>query len=66
MEMLLGVKSTQSVSFKFEYIKEAVMQMVKYLIDNRAAITTRLKKIKKPTLAKLELEKERLYMSSMD
>ena len=39
------------------------MQMAKYLVDNRAAITTRLKEMKKPTLAKLELEKERLYRS---
>lgn len=39
------------------------MQMAKYLVDNRAAITTRLKEMKKPTLSKLELEKERLYKS---
>jgi len=32
-----------------------------YLVDNRAAITARLKEMKKPTLSKLELEKERLY-----
>jgi hypothetical protein len=40
-----------------------MMQMAKYLVDNKAAITTRLKEMKKPTLSKLELEKERLYIS---
>jgi hypothetical protein len=40
-----------------------MMQMAKYLVDNRAAITTRLKEMKKPTLTKLELENERLYKS---
>lgn len=61
--MLLGHKNGERVSFRFEYIKESMMQMAKYLVDNRAAITTRLKEMKKPTLAKLELEKERLYKS---
>lgn len=63
VEMLLGIKNGQRVSFRFEYIKEGMMQMAKYLVDNRAAITTRLKEMKKPTLTKLELEKERLYKS---
>ena len=40
-----------------------MLQMAKYLVDNKAAITTRLKEMKKPTLVKLELEKERLYKS---
>ena len=61
--MLLGIKNGQRVSFRFEYIKEGMMQMAKYLVDNKVAITTRLKEMKKPTLAKLELEKERLYKS---
>ena len=63
VEMLLGIRNGQRVSFRFEYIKEGMMEMAKYLVDNRAAITTRLKEMKKPTLAKLELEKERLYNS---
>ena len=63
VEMLLGIKNGQRVSFRFEYIKEGMMQMAKYLVDNNAAITTRLKEMKKPTLAKIELEKERLYRS---
>jgi len=37
--------------------------MAKYLVDIKATITNRLKEMKKPTLAKLELEKERLYKS---
>jgi hypothetical protein len=61
--MLLGHKNGERVSFRFEYIKEGMMQISKYLVDNKAAITTRLKERKKPTLAKLELEKERLYKS---
>ena len=61
--MLLGHKNGERVSFRFEYIKEGMMQMAKYLVDNKAAITTRLKEMKKPTLSKLELEKERLYKS---
>lgn len=60
VEMLLGHKNGERVSFRFEYIKEGVMQMAKYLVDNKVAITNRLKETKKPTLAKLELEKERL------
>jgi len=63
VEMLLGSKNGQRVYFRFDYIKEGMMQMAKYLVDNKAAITTRLKDMKKPTLAKLELEKERLYKS---
>ena len=63
VEMLLGHKNGERVSFRFEYIKKCMMQMAKYLVDNRAAITTRLKEMKKPTLSKLELEKERLYKS---
>ena len=63
VEMLLGVKNGQRVYLRFEYIKEGMMQMAKYLVDNKAAITTRLKDMKKPTLAKLELEKGRLYKS---
>lgn len=63
VEMLLGHKNGARISFRFEYIKEGMMQMAKYLVDNKAAITTRLKEMKKPTLAKLELEKERLYKS---
>jgi len=59
--MLLGHKNGERVSFRFEYIKEGMMQMAKHLVDNKAAITTRLKEMKKPTLSKLELEKERLY-----
>lgn len=61
VEMLLGHKNGERVSFRFEYIKEGMMQMAKYLVDNKAAITAKLKEMKKPTLAKLELEKERLY-----
>jgi DNA invertase Pin-like site-specific DNA recombinase len=63
VEMLLGRKNGQRVYLRFEYIKEGVMQMAKYLVDNKSAITTRLKELKKPTLSKLELEKERLYKS---
>jgi len=63
VEMLLGSKNGQRVYLRFEYIKEGVMQMAKYLVDNKSAITTKLKEMKKPTLAKLELEKERLYKS---
>lgn len=63
VEMLLGIKNGQRVSFRFEYIKEGMMQMARYLVDNKAAITARLKEMKKPTLAKLDLEKERLYKS---
>lgn len=63
VEMLLGIKNGQRVFFRFEYIKEGMMQMAKYLVDNKVAITTRLKEMKKPTLTKLELEKERLYNS---
>lgn len=63
VEMLLGHKNGERVSFRFEYIKEGMMQMAKYLVDNRTAMTTRLKEMKKPALAKLELEKERLYRS---
>lgn len=61
VEMLLGIKNGERVSFRFEYIKEGMMQMAKYLVDNKASITARLKELKKPNLAKLELEKERLY-----
>lgn len=61
--MLLGIKNGERVSFRFEYIKEGMMQMAKYLVDNKASITARLKEMKKPILAKLELEKERLYKS---
>ena len=43
VEMLLGHKNGQRVSFRFENIKEGMMQLAKYLIENRAAITTRLK-----------------------
>ena len=63
VEMLLGSKNGQRVYLRFEYIKEGVMQMAKYMVDNKSAITTRLKELKKPTLSKLELEKERLYKS---
>ena len=62
VEMLMGHKNKERVSFRFEYIKEGMMQMAKYLVDNRVSITARLKEMKKPTLSKLELEKERLYM----
>lgn len=61
VEMLLGNKNGQRVYLRFEYVKEGIMQMAKYLVDNKAAITTKLKEMKKPTLAKLNLEKERLY-----
>jgi len=61
VEMLLGSKNGQRVYLRFEYIKEGIMQMAKYLVDNKAAITTKLKEMKKPTLAKLDLEKDRLY-----
>jgi hypothetical protein len=37
--------------------------MAKYLVDNRATITERLEEMKKPSLAKLALEKEGLYKS---
>ncbi|MDD4988704.1 MAG: hypothetical protein PHS68_07415, partial [Candidatus Izemoplasmatales bacterium] len=60
VEMLLGHKNKERVSFRFEYIKEGMMQMAKYLVDNKTAITTRLKENKKPTLSKLEKEKVRL------
>jgi hypothetical protein len=63
VEMLLGHKNGERVSFRFEYIKEGMMQMAKYLVDNRVSITAKLKEMKKPTLAKLELEKVRLYKS---
>jgi len=63
VEMLLGIKNGQRVSFRFEYIKEGMMQMAKYLVDNKVAIKNRLKEMKKPTLAKLELKKDRLYRS---
>ena len=63
VEMLLGSKNGQRVYLRFEYIKEGIVQMAKYLIDNRASITDKLKEMKKPTLAKLELEKARLYES---
>jgi len=61
VEMLLGSKNGQRVYFRFEHIKEGIMQLAKYMVDNKAAITAKLKEMKKPTLAKLELEKERLY-----
>lgn len=32
--MLLGIKNGQRVSLRFEYIKEGMMQMAKYMIDN--------------------------------
>jgi len=63
VEMLLGHKNKERVSFRFDYIREGVMQMAKYLVDNKTAITTRLKENKKPTLSKLEKEKVRLYKS---
>jgi len=63
VEMLLGNKNGQRVYFRFEYIIEGMMQMAKYLVYNKAAITAKLKEMKKPTLAKLELEKARLYES---
>ncbi len=66
VEMLLGSKNGERVYLRFDYIKEGMMQMAKYLVDNKAAITNRLKETKKPTLAKLELEKERLYKSLGD
>ena len=59
--MLLGSKNGERVYMRFDYIKEGMMQMAKYLVDNKASITAKLKEMKKPTLAKLELEKERLY-----
>lgn len=37
------------------------MQMAKYLVDNKEVITAKLREMKKPTFAKWELEKERLY-----
>lgn len=37
--------------------------MVKYIVDNKVAISAKLKEMKKPTLAKLELEKVRSYES---
>ncbi|MBU1145033.1 MAG: recombinase family protein [Firmicutes bacterium] len=61
VEMLLGHKNKERVSFRFEYIKEGVIQMAKYLVENKASIAAKLKEIKKAALAKLELEKERLY-----
>lgn len=63
VEMLLGSKNGQRVYLRFDYIKEGIMQIAKYLVDNKAAITAKLKEMKKPTLAKLEMEKERLYRS---
>ena len=63
VEMLMGHKNKDCVSFRFDYIKEGMMQMAKYLVDNKTAITTRLKENKKPTLSKLEKEKVRLYKS---
>ncbi len=63
VEMLVGIKHGQRGFFRFEYIKEGMMQMAKYLVDNSVAITTRFKEIKKPTLSKLEMEKERFYRS---
>jgi len=63
VEMLLGSKNGQRVYLRFDYIKEGMMQMAKYMVDNKAAITAKLKEMKKPTSAKLELEKERLYES---
>jgi DNA invertase Pin-like site-specific DNA recombinase len=63
VEMLLGVKNGERVSFRFEYIKEGIMQMQQLADSSLISITTRLKEMKKPTLAKLELEKERLYKS---
>jgi hypothetical protein len=63
VEMLMGHKNKDCVSFRFDYIKEGMMQMAKYLVDNKTAITTRLKENKKPTLYKLEKEKVRLYKS---
>ena len=39
------------------------MQIAKYLVGNKVAIKTRLKEMKKPTLVKLELAKERLNKS---
>ena len=53
IEMLLGIKNGQRVFFRFGYIKEGMMQMAKYLVDNKVTITTRLKEMKKPTLTKL-------------
>jgi hypothetical protein len=63
VEMLLGHKNGERVSFRFEYIKEGIVQMAKYLVENKASITVKLKEMKKPALSKLELEKERLYKS---
>jgi nanoRNase/pAp phosphatase (c-di-AMP/oligoRNAs hydrolase) len=61
--MLLGSKNGHRGYFRFEYIKERITQMAKYLVDNKADITAKIKEMKKPTLVKLELEKERLYES---
>jgi len=61
--MLLGIKNGQRSSFRFEYINEGMMQIAKYLVGNKVAIKTRLKEMKKPTLVKLELAKERLNKS---
>lgn len=58
--MLLGHKNGERVSFRFEYIKEGMMQMAKYIVDNKTYITARLKEMEKPTLAKLESDKVRL------
>jgi hypothetical protein len=63
VEMLLGIKNGQRVYFRFDYIKEGMMQMAKNLVDNKTTLTAKLKEMKKPTLAKLELEKARLYKS---
>jgi len=63
VEMLLGSKNGQRVYLRFEYIREGIMQMAKYLVDSKATITAKLKEMKKPTLAKLDLKKERLYES---
>lgn len=51
------------VYFRFEYIKVGIMRMNKYMVDNKASISAKLKEMKKPTLAKLELEKVGFYKS---
>lgn len=61
--MFFSIKVGKRVSFRFKYIKEGIMQIAKYIVDNKAAITAKLKEIIKPTLAKLELEKVRPYES---
>ena len=63
IEMLLGHKNGERISFRFEYIKEGIMQMARYLVDNKVSITAKLKEMKKPALSKLESEKERLHKS---